>query len=361
MNGETLRPVHFVGSIQAPSTEAAMRLMLEGSEGLPLGSLPDGEVGIVRREWVRRQIDRQADNPQLERVQEGEYTTYDDVPRYVVHEGVTLAASSLRLDYTSFVPYSRRVLQRVRDDYGRPDVPLQVGIINPFDTATMTMGFGDGMRNVAPFAEATIDEAHKLAQMFRDKPDQLVVQLESPFTMNAAVMGHKYPSRDSMVPLVAGWLRKVVANTPEELTFGVHLCLGDMSNKAYQGAPLTSGAIAVDAIKGVLDAWPESRALPKYIHFPIGGGDKPPLHDPAVYESLTPLRDIVPDSVLLVAGLAHERQSLEDQLRIRDLIEVATDRVGTLGIATACGIARGRTQQTAEFLIKERMPQLASR
>jgi hypothetical protein len=80
------------------------------------------------------------------------------------------------------------------------------------------------------------------------------------------------------------------------------------------------------------------------------GGDVPPTTAP---EFCAPLRKLVP-SVRVIAGIAHEEQSYEDQFVVRGLVEDAVAR--PVGIATSRGLGR-RTPEAAERVTKS-MPAL---
>ena len=89
------------------------------------------------------------------------------------------------------------------------------------------------------------------------------------------------------------------------------------------------------------------------MHAPFAAADQPATTDPAFYAPLAGLR--LPAGTRFAAGFAHESQALEDQLRVRRLIE---DRLGhPVDVSAACGLARRTAEaglavlhRTAELL-----------
>ena len=136
--------------------------------------------------------------------------------------------------------------------------------------------------------------------------------------------------------------------------FGVHLCLGDACDGPVVSAlPTTSPIIAaIEAIGLALDR-PEAL---EYVHFPLASGPTPPALEPRLYHPLAALRGVLPEDTQIIAGLAHERQSLSEQLRVLDLVEIAIGE--PVGIAASCGLAR-RTPGLAVHVMR-RMIELAS-
>jgi hypothetical protein len=126
--------------------------------------------------------------------------------------------------------------------------------------------------------------------------------------------------------------------------FGLHLCLGDMNNKAF--GTMTDVAPLVALSNAIVAGWPRGRRL-AYVHAPFAAADRPATTDPAYYAPLDGLR--LPDGTTFVAGFAHESQALTDQLTVRSLIE---DRLGhAVDISAACGLGR-RTQADGRALLE---------
>ena len=74
------RATMLVGSIPGSDTRAAVDLALS-ELGSTLLCLPDGETG-PRGQWVASIIDRLRDHPAVELKRDGDWTDYDDRPRY---------------------------------------------------------------------------------------------------------------------------------------------------------------------------------------------------------------------------------------------------------------------------------------
>jgi hypothetical protein len=143
----------------------------------------------------------------------------------------------------------------------------------------------------------------------------------------------------------------LAAASPAGTRFGVHLCLGDMNNRAFgrmgDTTPLVLLANALTA------GWPEGRTL-DVLHAPLAAADVPAPTERAFYEPLARLR--VPASTRFAAGFAHESQSLGDQLEIRSIVEGHLGR--EVAVSAACGL--GRRSEEAGRRVLERTAELCT-
>lgn len=126
---------------------------------------------------------------------------------------------------------------------------------------------------------------------------------------------------------------RVVRRSPYGTRWGFHLCVGDMNNKAFSRLEDTTTLVLLaDAL---VSGFPAGRTL-EFLHLPLAHGSEPPTRDEAFYAPLAGLS--VPPDARLVAGFAHEAQSLEEQLELRDIVEAQVKR--PLDIAASCGLGR---------------------
>ncbi len=156
-----------------------------------------------------------------------------------------------------------------------------------------TLGPVGALRHRRPFTEATLREIRGVAAITGPETH---FQIEVPAEL---VLLAKAPAASR--PLLATRLAKVVtglaAATPGGTRFGVHLCLGDMSNRAY--GKMTDVRPLVLPANAIQRGWPEGRPL-EIIHAPFAAAEKPAATDPAFYQ---PLRDLVlPDKIRFAPG-----------------------------------------------------------
>ncbi len=95
------------------------------------------------------------------------FASYEDVPQYRLRDGASLSAANLEtcLPYEQAFTASFPVLRDLREKYGRPDLPFQVGIPGQLDLSVDTFGFDVGFhpRYYAPSLEATVSQVAKIA------------------------------------------------------------------------------------------------------------------------------------------------------------------------------------------------------
>ena len=104
----------------------------------------------------------------------------------------------------------------------------------------------------------------------------------------------------------------LAAGTAAGTRFAVHLCLGDMNNRAFGTMTDVSPLVAGQRHPGRL-----ARERPlELMHAPFAAGDQPA---PPTRSSTLLLRDCAPpDGVRFAAGFAHEAQSIPTSAHSRD-------------------------------------------
>ena len=321
------RMAHLVGSLPGDSSEEAMSTALQVL-GPRLRSLPDGETG-VRRNWVISIVDSLRDHPDLEVVKPGDWSDYDKTPTLRVRRGRTLLGANLDFGHVAAVGDSYPVFERLREFYDLPDLVFQSGVPGDLDLAMFTLGPAGALRHRRPFTEATVTEIRGVRAI---AGPATVYQLELPVEL---VLLAKVPR--PALPLVAGRLAagvcRLAAAAPPDSVFGLHLCLGDMNNKAF--GTMRDVAPLVELTNAIVRRWPGGQRL-SYVHAPFAAADQPPTTDAAFYAPLDGLQ--LPSGTRFAAGFAHESQSLDEQLRVRGLIE---EKLGhPVDISAACGLGR---------------------
>ncbi|MFB9903654.1 hypothetical protein [Allokutzneria oryzae] len=333
------RRVHFVGSLPGADAESAMSGALR-SAGSKLRTLSDGETG-ERNRWIVDFVDGLDGHPDLETVATGSWSSYQDVPKYRVRKGHRLTGASLNLGYLDEFRRSFPVFTRLREEHGATGLRYQVGVPGPLDLAMFVFGPVGPFRHTAPFEEATVREIREIhAEAGEDVLFQIEVPVELVFMTKAPKPLHA---------VLARWLAKktvgLVAAAPEGTRFGVHLCVGDLNNKAL-GRLKDAGAL-VTLSNAIAAAWPAGRTL-EYVHAPLAAGDLPPVVDEAFYRPLN--RIALPQGTRFVAGLAHESQDLDVQRRLLALVERLVG--GSVDVACACGLGRRSPAQAVEAMAR---------
>ncbi|SEH01090.1 hypothetical protein SAMN05444920_11920 [Nonomuraea solani] len=322
------RHIHLVGSYPAADVRQAMTVMA-GVAGPYLRTLADGEVG-ARRYWIRHIIEDLRENPDVELRADGGWSGYDDHPIFKVRRGHRLRPGALRLGTAQAAGESYAVFKQVRAEHRLDGVAFQVGVPSDLDLALFSFGPARALALRRAFREALAREMREIAAWGgRDVLFQIEVPAE--LVMVATVPG---PLRTPVARLLVGGLIKLVVAVPPDSRFGVHLCVGDLNNRALKR--LGTLAPVVSLVKALLRAWPHDRAL-EFVHVPLAAGDRPPPLKTAFYQGLEPLADL-PPGIRFVAGLAHEAQGPDDQRRVLRTVERVLSR--TVDVASACGLGR---------------------
>ncbi len=326
-SGPTKRAVHLVGTVPATDAGAAFQLFAAKLDRRLPASIPDGETGD-RLDWIERIIDGLRNHPDLVVAEDGDWSGYDNTPRLEVRKGHRL--TSLELDYTDYFNETWPAWRQFRQNLEAGHT-LQVGIPSQLDLALVAFGFkpDKGLRNLAPFRDATVREITKIHAV---AGDDVVFQLEIPIPLIllSRVPG---PLQPAVANRLAAELVKVIRRSPGGARFGVHLCYGDMNHEAM-GDPDDSGAL-VRLANAIIGAWPQAQRL-EFIHAPFARGSEPPSLDPAFYDPLSGLK--LPDGVRFAAGLVHEALSVDELTGLRDRVE---SLIGTtVDVGAACGLGR---------------------
>jgi hypothetical protein len=145
------------------------------------------------------------------------------------------------------------------------------------------------------------------------------------------------PPFPGMEQFFAGMFRRLSKAVPEDIELGFHLCYGDLDAAHFidpvDAAKMVELANLITASAGRPVA---------YVHMPV------PVHrtDEGFYEPLSGLR--LPAGTELYLGLVHVSDGVEGT---RQRMAVAGKYVRDFGIASECGISRGRHPDlAAEFM-----------
>jgi hypothetical protein len=337
------REAHLVGSLPGPTADVAMATALEVL-GPHLRTLPDGETG-ERRNWIISIIEGMRSHPDLELRKPGDWSDYDKTPQLKIRKGRQLYGASLDFGHVDAVSESFPQFEAASRAAGHTDLVFQQGVPGDFDMAMFTLGPAAALGHRRPFTEATLREIRDVARI--TGPETLF-QIEIPVEL-VLLAKAPAPTRAGLARLLARSVTGLAAAAPEGTRFAVHLCLGDMNNRAF-GTMSDVGPLVLLA-NAITRTWPAGRPL-TLVHAPFAAADHPATTDPAFYEPLRELK--LPVTARFAAGFAHESQTLSEQRAIRTLVEDLLGR--EVVISAACGL--GRRTEAAGRAVLERTAEL---
>lgn len=315
--------VHLVGSLNAPTATAAMRVA--GTLlGRHLHAISDGETG-PRRDWVLPQLARLASVPGLQLVglhgvADADDPSYRNLPALSVDPSVTSLPRDL-LGYAAAATSSYALFRRFRDQGVIPDgVRFQVSLPTPYATTVMWVRERDQVGFLPVCADALADELAAIVAAV--DPDDLLVQYDVAVEIGA-LLGYlpacqELAQRESVVDA----LYQLLACTPDVGELGVHFCYRDYRRRHFT-RPADLG-LCVDLAREVAH-------LVDVVHMPV---DRDAGRRAAYFE---PLRDL--HGPRLALGVVDDQG---DAHRTHELLQAAADGTGGRGFAVAadCGLAR---------------------
>ena len=344
------RRVLLVGSLPYDDEASAMARALELA-GDKLVALPDGEIGERsaqypngdRSQWVAGLAGRLASDSALFDVvkagtmgDQGFPVDFKSTARLRPKHDSDELAERLELRYDTYALRSWQHFEQLRPSAGRPDLRMQVGLPTGLGIGAAVFSPRRAMRLAGAFAarlerEAAVIEGELGAE-------NLIFQIEAPAEV---VMAHRLPK--PLLGTATKTALDLARRLPDGVPVGLHLCYGDLNNKAAI-APTKFGRL-IDFANALIDRWPSTRQL-SYVHLPFAAGTSPAPTKAASYGALRRLR--LPSGTRLVAGFVHEQPDVDDLAQLLRTIEDAWG--GTVDVATACGLGR-RTAEVADELI----------
>ncbi len=338
MNATPPHHVHLVGSIGLDTVEEVFRTV-GGLLGPYLRRIPDGEVG-GRRLWISWQYPLLRASPFLRPDPSGAIRPTNRFPLLTFAEGVDPAqvrfgelgyAREARASYLDFVA------ARDRGEIPR-EVRFQVCLPTPFAVVSSV-----AMPDAEPAIEAAYERAmiaevaaicrhipHRDLALQWDLCNEMIVW-DGQRTDAVPVPGE---SRDAILAR----MRRLCAGVPDDVQLGVHLCYGDFAGRHFVEPK--------DAEKMVefANALVKTIAHPlAWIHMPVPVGRT----DDAFHRPLAGLS--LPEGCELFLGVVHAKDGA-DGAKAR--IAAARRHAPAFGIATECGMARARSDETVRTLLQ---------
>jgi hypothetical protein len=329
--------VHLVGSIGLDNVDEVFRTVGK-LLGPHLRRVPDGEVG-GRRLWISWQYPLLRASACLRPDPSGAVRPTNRFPLLTLAEGVKPAdvrfgelgyAREARASYLDFVA--------AREQCELPKgIRFQVCLPTPFAVVSSVV-----VPSVLPAVEAAYERAMigEVAALCRHIPHHdLCVQWD---VCNEMVMWDGQPTDavpgDEPHDKIIARMQRLCAAVPNDVELGLHLCYGDFGAKHF--VEPKDAAKMVDFANALAKSVNRPIA---YIHMPV------PIErsDDAFHRPFADLK--LKDGTELFLGVVHAKDGV-DGTKAR--MAAASRYASKFGIATECGMARARSEETVRTLLK---------
>jgi methionine synthase II (cobalamin-independent) len=330
--------VHLVGSIGLDTVDDVFRTV-GGLLGPYLRRVPDGEVG-GRKLWISWQYPLLRASTFLRPDPSGAVRPTNRFQLLTLAEGV--APSDLRFGELGYAREARAsyldfVAARERGELPK-GIRFEVCLPTPFAVVSSVV-----TADALPAAEAAYEKAMiaEVAALCRHIPHHdLCIQWDLCNEMviwdgqKTDAVPHAEESREKLLAR----MQRLCAPIPDDVELGLHLCYGDFAGKHF--VEPKDAAMMVDFANALTKAIKHQLA---YIHMPV------PVErsDDAFHR---PFRDLkLGEGTTLFLGVVHAKDGVAGT---RTRIAAARRYVPKFGIATECGMARARSEETVRALLK---------
>ena len=322
--------VHFVGSVALDTPDEVFAAIGQHC-GPYLKRVPDGEPG-GRRLWISWQIPVLRANPSLAQVGEGQIPLKlaDGVEPGRIHFGELGYAREARPSYEDFI--AARTAGRLP-----ASVRFQVSLPTPWAVIMPFCRQPDAQQIYPAYEQAMLREVARICKAIPHH--DLAIQWDVCIEMLAwDGRWQNAPPFPGMEQVFAGNFARLSAAVPAGVELGFHLCYGDLDARHF--------VEPVDATKMVELANLIARSVQRpvnWMHMPV------PIDraDDAFYAPLGNLR--LGTGTELYLGLVHVRDGPEGTA---GRMAAAARHVAAFGVASECGISRGRDPNLALAFIE---------
>jgi hypothetical protein len=322
--------VHFVGSVALDTPDEVFAAIGEHC-GPYLKRVPDGEPG-GRRLWISWQIPVLRANPSLAQVGEGQIPLKlaDGAEPGRIHFGELGYSREARPSYEDFVA-ARTAGQLPAGVRFQVSLPTPWAVIMPFCRQP------DAQQIYPAYEQAMLREVSRICNAIphHDLAIQWDVCIEMLAWDGRWQNARTFPG---MEQVFAGNFARLGAAVPPGVELGFHLCYGDLDARHF--------VEPIDATKMVELANLIARSVQRpinWMHMPV------PVDraDDAFYAPLENLR--LGTGTELYLGLVHVQGGTEGTAR---RMAAAARHVAAFGVASECGISRGREPDLARAFIE---------
>lgn len=330
---------HLVGSLPFANAREAMAEGLDRL-GRTLPFIPDGETG-ERKDFVIHLGERMSKNPGLVAtpIRFRFFGMDEQTYRLRICRGKQPEFPLGQLGYYHDWAASLDLYREMREKFGRPELRYQMSIATALSIAPMFFRNPlDIRRVIKPMREGL--RAEIAAAIEKDR-ESLVVQLDAPGEQTLVAFAERFapPIAATVARRMAGQIVELAVDVPEDVPLGVHLCLGNASNR--RGITPRTASSIVRLANECFAAFASVRRL-DYLHIPLVDTSDP--------RHFAPLKEIkLPESTRLIAGMVYEDTHEANQTRL----SLTAEALGfTPDVACACGMGR-RTPDVARSLLDE--------
>lgn len=262
-------------------------------------------------------------------------------------------AAKLNFGWSSFAKESFGIFKEVRRGGGGrksrsggwEGVMFQVGLPTAMGMTFSMCAPLDAIKYAGAFTERMAVEANEIIEMVANDEEydgKVLLQLEVPGELAMAYMLPGFAIGVALRSVVD--LINRIKDPKGVAVFGVHLCYGDLNNRALILKPKLNKSVKF--VNALMEKWPQDKKL-NYVHIPLAVANKPPSLSESWYK---PLKDLkLPQGVRLIAGFVHEKRSMSQHKKILGMVEGIAG--GPVDIACTCGLGR-RPRHVAESLLE---------
>jgi hypothetical protein len=330
--------VHLVGSVGLDTVEDVFRTV--GKElGPHLKRIPDGEVG-GRKLWISWQYPLLRASTFLRPDPSGKVrptnkfsllTLAEDVKPSDVHFGELGYAREARASYLDFVA--------ARDKGELPKaIRFQVCLPTPFAVVSSVV-MPEAIATVeAAYEKAMIAEVAALCQHIPHRDLCIQWDVCNEMVIWDGQQTDAVPYGNEPRDKIIARLQRLCAAVPDDVELGLHLCYGDFGGKHF--VEPKDAAAMVDFANTLSASIAHTLA---YIHMPV------PINrsDDAFHKPFAGLK--LKEGTMLFLGVVHAKDGAEGT---KARMAAARRYAPEFGIATECGMARARSEETVRSLLK---------
>ena len=335
---EVSRQVHLVGSIGLDTVEDVFRAVGR-LLGPYLRRIPDGEVG-GRRLWISWQYPLLRASPFLRPDPSGAVRPTNKFALLTLAEGIR--PEQVRFGELGYAREARASYLDFLAARGRGDIPesvrFQVCLPTPFAVVSSVV-----MPDVEPAVEAAYEKAMiaEVASICRHIPHRdlsLQWDLCNEMIVWDGQRTEAVPMPEEPRDALLARIRRLSAGVPDDVQLGVHLCYGDFAGRHF--VEPKDAERMVEFANALVKAI--SHPL-SYIHMPV------PVDrtDDAFHRPFAKLS--LPEDCELFLGVVHAKDGAEGA---KARIAAARRYAPAFGIATECGMARARSEETVRRLLQ---------
>ena len=322
--------VHFVGSVALDTPEEVFAAIGQHC-GPYLKRIPDGEPG-GRRLWISWQIPVLRANPSLVQVGESQFPLKlaDGVQPERIHFGELGYAREARPSYQDFL--AARTAGQIP-----ASVRFQVSLPTPWAVVMPFCQQPDAQQIYPAYERAMLREVDRTTKAIphHDLAIQWDVCVEMLAWDGRWSNARSFPGMEQVFAANFARLGDVV---PPDVELGFHLCYGDLDGKHFV-EPIDAGKMVEMA-----------NLIARSVHRPVNWIHMPVPIDRTDESFYAPLRNLQLEvDTELYLGLVHAKDGVEGT---KKRIAAARQYVPSFGIASECGISRGRDPNLALEFIK---------